>query len=86
MDSVSLYSPCLGVKGLDESELNLTLLAVQGRLIDGSATQAKLEMSMVCNNLENVNDVRIQGLIVDVEVDVHNRTSIMYLLPDSKGF
>ena len=62
---------------LAESKFNLTLSAVQSHLIDGTATQAKLEMRMVCNELEQGNNVGIQGLVIDVDVDVHDRTSKM---------
>ena len=76
----------LGVKGLDESELNLTLLAVESHHIDSSPNESELKVGMSANKLEQSDNAGIQSLIADVKVDVHNRTSIMYLLPDSKGF
>ena len=80
-----LYTPLVWEqRGLDESELNLPSLAVESHHINGSSYEAEFKVGMIANKLENGNDVRIQGLVVDV--DVHNRTSIMYLLPDSKGF
>ena len=57
---------------LAESKFNLTLSAIQGHLIDGPATQSEFEIRMVCDERKQGDDGRIQGLIVDVDVDVHD--------------
>ena len=71
-----IYTPVVWEsKGLDESELNLPSLAVESHLIDGSSAQSEFEASVISNPLENSDNAGIQGLIIDVHDDVHNRTS-----------
>lgn len=82
-----IYTPVVWEYGvLAESKFNLTLSAVQSHLIDGPSDKTKLKVRMVPDELKNGSDNGIDVLVVDVDIDVHNRTSIMYLLPDSKGF
>ena len=71
MDSLYLYSRCCWEwMGLDESELNLTLLPIEGHLIDGSAAHSEFEVGVLGNKLESADNAGIDDLIVDIEIHI----------------
>ena len=66
-----IYTPVVWEwRGLDESNLNLSSLTIEGYHIDNTSYQPEFEVGVLGNKFKNRNDNAIDSLVANV--DVHN--------------